>query len=222
MSKAISALRLANKTYNTLRLVGGTYQPYLLNERLRYESLNPISTGQRIDDNAIERSLLCSYYAMVNHVDLLLGDRIEVLEDNRTFVVVGMDDFDELNVSHHEVLLRLLNSQVHETIEIKRLSGDQDGYDPVLKQWSSAKNFTSQTVLALVDRVRSGDTGIKSSAGLMEGSEYRITLELPDRVTVQDTIVIKGIEYHITQVEDLPYQSFVYVAKKLPHGKQFT
>lgn len=221
MTKAIETLKLTNKTGTGQRLVSNAYTEHLSGLKFRYESLTPTNSAREASSQSKEKALQLAYLLMIDKIDIRVSDRIFVSEDNKTFVVCGVQGFDEIEVSHLEVLIREVGSHLHEEVELLKLGTAQPNFDPVFKMWSSNKSYESTSVLALVDRLKPGMFPDLESAGRITDADYLITFDLPITIDVKDKVRFKGMEYFVQRVEELPYQTMCVVKKVTPNGRQF-
>lgn len=215
------ALKLANKTMSVLRLSGGSYQPHLTDVKMRYEGITDDDSTNDLDKNRVKGFHL-AYNMMVDKIDLKVSDRCVVTGDNKTFVVCGLSTYDDVRLAHHEVLIREIDSDLHEDIQLRTLGTTQPNYDPIFKQWAASKFYQDSSVKALVDDVKPGMYADLQAAGKLENVKFVVTLELPAEVNLNEKVVIRGQEYNIEEILDFPYQKQILVSKVLPSGTQFS
>lgn len=226
MSKIIKKLKLTNKTMDVYRLNSDRTAYNLLLEAIpmRYEGLEPVETALRIVDNIREQVMLISSDLMVDPIDIAVADYVYIREDDKKFVITGIQRHDERNLAYFEILMRQLESPLHKTAEILTLTETQSNYDPLLHTWDGKKDEVSTpiSILATTEPLRNrGEHAVDEAGGRLEEGLFLFIVDLPYHPKLTDRLRYNGDEYYIRRIEDLIFQTEVKVEKILPNGKQF-
>lgn len=192
---------------------------------MRYRGLEPVETALRVVENIREQVMLMTSNLMVDPIDIEIADYIYIQEDDKKFVVVGIQRHDEQNLAYYQILIRELGSTLHKNAEILRLTETQTNYDPVFHTWTAAKDETAIpiSVLATTEPLRNrGEHAADTEGGRLEEGLFLFVVDLPVHLKLTDRIRYNGDEYYIRRIEDLIFQVEVKAEKILPNGKQFT
>lgn len=199
-----------NKSWKTMRLQGDSYQDNIKQVKFRYE---PIKYKEY---NTKAKHIAFMYYSDV--IDLVSSDRIvDTSNNDREFVVAGNAVFTDTLWKHLEVMIREVNSKMHEPVIQKVLSDTQANYDPIYEERHADKNYGDKTINVLIDPMESArESFIKiMEIWKLEEVDLIMTVDFPDKVDKADRIIRDNIEYEIKRVVTHPYQYLVWLRKSM-------
>lgn len=207
-SKIFTKMLWTNKTCNILRFNGTVYVTVFSGYKFRN---NPNkSKGEktyRMSQDHIEHRL---YW---DSIELHSWDKI-VETSWKEWTVIGIDPYGDILWKHLEATMRERNSDMHQTVTIKKKAVSQPEYDPILKEYTGETVLpatTTVTFSALVDEnQKHKEKWIHElGEGKYENINYIMTLELDEIITKEDMVILPDWElYLVDWIYKLPYQVF--------------
>lgn len=196
-----------NKTCSTQRIVSGAYAVNISSLKIRYEPLERATKNQ-----ATTKATHLLFKTFCDQADIKAGDRIVV--DSRTFVNIINKKYDDSLGKHLEFIMREVNSNLHETIVLKKLSPIQTQYDIILSEYNvGGKDYTDTSLQVLVDTPESGGKNQKilNQTGKFENIDYVITFDLPLSITTDDRIYYQNELFIIDWIDEYLFEVVVGV-----------
>lgn len=165
------------------------------------------------------RAASCAFELQSEQTDLKSSDRLVIA--SRSFVVAGMNKFDETHGKHLEVLMREVASGIHVEVirKVLKAAAEQANYDPIFKEWNKgAKTYEADIALqVLLDPAEKAkeEYVLLKDAGKFNNIEWLMTVDLPAALTTDDRITYDSVTYKIEWIEKFPWQWLVGLSTDL-------
>lgn len=203
-----------NKKGSVQRLIDEAYSPHIDLMRFRSEQSVPSNRKYLMREDHITHKMFCDIKN-----DIKTADRI--IYGEKEYVIRGVKRCDDSLGKHLEVFMREIASEVHQNILILNPEELQESYNPVLKEYVGNRIDDGRIIKVLIDPVEAAKNQVVQymEPGRLDGIDYIMTVDFPEKLTLDTKIFFNDIEHDIKWIYEDTYQYRMGLVKSVINYK---